>query len=638
MSVDLLNISRTGVLAAQSQLSVTSNNIANVNTSGYHRQVASQEALESQRLQGNYLGTGSYVNDVKRIYNEFASRELRISQTSMSEATTTYAKMDELDQVFSNVGKTLPQGLNSLFESINSVAGIPTDIGLRDNVIDNASQLARSINGMQTQVDSNIKQTNLQIESTTKRVNEIGKELGSINSELMKDQTQDPQLLDKQDALINELSQYSQVNVIPLETGAKSIMLGGSVMLVSGEVSMEMGTVTGDPFPNEPRLTANTGDKSLIVDPSKLGGQLGALFDFRDETLIPASNELGQFALGVADSFNTAQTQGFDLNGEVGGDLYRDINDPQMSVGRVGGYSNNTGTANLSVNIDDVSGLTGASYELNFTAPGTYELTDNTTGDVTPLTLNAPGELAGGSGFTINIDTGAMADGDRFEIRPTAGAASGVEVAMVDPKKLAIAGPTITADAANTSKATVSLNGMDPTATGFPGVDSAITFQLNTATNTYTAFDDTGATLGTGTYSPPQVNAFGMNFDVNNTTGATAERFTFDLTFAEGNNNNAVSMAQLANKNIMNGGKSTLVGVYENTKLDIGSKTKASEVRVESANSIYQQANSRVQSESGVNLDEEASNLIRFQQSYLASAKIMSTAQAIFDSLISSVR
>ena len=97
-------------------------------------------------------------------------------------------------------------------------------------------------------------------------------------------------------------------------------------------------------------------------------------------------------------------------------------------------------------------------------------------------------------------------------------------------------------------------------------------------------------------------------------------------------------MAKLSDTKLMNNGTGTLTSVFENTKLDIGSQTKSAEVRVGSATAIYQQASTRVQSESGVNLDEEAANLLRFQQSYQAAARIMTTAQTIFDTLLSSVR
>ncbi|GIU46205.1 flagellar hook-associated protein FlgK [Shewanella algidipiscicola] len=637
MSLDLLNIARTGVLASQSQLAITSNNIANANTQGYHRQVAEQSSLDSQRLGNNVFGAGTYVSDVKRIYNDYAARELRIGQTAVSQAQTTHVKMGELDQLFSQIGKSVPQGLNDLFAGLSSLSDLPDDLGIRGGVLGNAEQLANALNQMNSHLNGQMQQTNDQIVAVTDRINAIGKELGHINQELMKSQGADMQLLDHQDALIQELSEYATVNVIPLESGAKSIMLGGAAMLVSGEVTMQVGSTMGDPFGGELRITASTGDQSLVLDPTKMGGSLGALFQFRDDTLIPAQMEMGQLAVGIADSFNQAQSQGFDLNGNVGGNLFLDINDPKMSMGRVGAYGNNTGDATLKVNIDDVGALSGGNYQLSFTAPATYELKDNDSGVVTPLVLNG-NELTGGDGFSIQIAAGTMASGDQFEIRPTAGAAAGIDVVMSDPKGIAAAGPSINADAANTGSTSITLNSMDPSQANFPGVGGEITFEIDTITNSYQAFDATGAVLGAGTFTPPNIDAFGMNFDVQSSTAEAGQRFTFDLNFAEGNNNNALEMAKLNEAKLMQGGSATLSDVYESTKLAVGGKAKSAEVALGSAEAIYAQAYSRVQSESGVNLDEEAANLMRFQQSYQASARIMTTAAEIFDTLFSSVR
>ena len=641
MAVDLLNIARTGVLASQSQLGVTSNNIANANTAGYHRQVATQSTLESQRLGGSFYGTGTYVNDVKRIYNDYAARELRIGQTTLSAAEASYGKLSELDQLFSQIGKIVPQSLNDLFAGLNSIADLPADIGIRNSALTNAQQLASSLNQMQSHLNGQLNQTNDQIVGMTKRINEIGTELANLNLELMKSPNQDAQLLDKQDALVQELSQYAQVNVIPLENGAKSVMLGGSVMLVSGEIAMSMGTQAGNPFPKELQLNSSIGSQSVTVDPSKLGGQLGAIFDYREQTLIPASHELDQLALGIADNFNKMQAQGIDLNGQVGSNIFKDINDPTMSLGRVAGLSGNTGTATLGVTIDDTSLLTGGAYELSFTAPASYTLIDTQTGNATPLTLSGS-TLSGGSGFSIDIKAGAMASGDRFAIRPTAGASNGIEVVMKDPKGIAAASPKITADAANSGNTQVKLTQINNrSAANFPVTGSELTIKLDTtaAPPTYEAFDSAGTSLGAAApYTPPSISAFGFTFEVDSKAAAGNDRFTFDLSFAEGDNSNAVAMAKLSEIKLMNGGESTLADVFEKTKLDIGSKTKAAEVRVGSAEAVYQQAYARVESESGVNLNEEAANLMRFQQAYQASARIMTTAQQIFDTLITSVR
>ncbi|WP_394392230.1 flagellar hook-associated protein FlgK [Shewanella woodyi] len=637
MGMDLLNIARTGVLASQSQLAVTSNNIANANTQGYHRQVAEQSSLDNQRLGGNFFGSGTYISDVKRIYNDYAARELRIGQTTVSEAQATQIKMGELDQLFSQIGKSIPQGLNDLFAGLNSLADLPDDIGIRNNVLGSAGQLASSLNQMQAHLDGQMKQTNDQIAGITDRINEIGNELGHINRELMKSQGEDMSLLDKQDALIQELSQYSQVNVIPLDTGAKSIMLGGAVMLVSGEVSMAIGTTAGDPFPNESRVTSSAGAQTLIIDPSQMGGQLGALYEFRNETLVQAQLEVGQLALGVADAFNQAQSQGFDLSGALGQNIFTDINDPDMAVGRVGGFGTNTGNANLRVNIDDTSALTGGSYDLTFTAPGTYELTDINTGEVTPLTLNGS-QLDGGDGFSIHIDSGAFVDGDKFEIRPSAGAAAGIKVEMTDPKGIAAAGPKITAGTANSGNTEIEILSIDRNNVNLPLTGSELTYQIDPVANTFTVFDASGTLVSAAApYTPPTITSNGFSFDVN-TTSTSTESFTFDFTFAEGDNSNVVSMAQLSEAKLMNSGGSTLADVYEGTKLVVGGKAKAASVAVGSAEAVFTQAYNRVQSESGVNLDEEAGNLIRFQQAYQASARIMTTASEIFDTLFSSVR
>lgn len=638
MSIDLLNIARTGVLASQAQLGVTSNNIANVNTEGYNRQVATQATHLSQRSGNSFYGTGTYVSSVKRVYNEYAARELRIGQTAKGAAEVTHTKMSELDQLFSQIGKAVPQSLNDLFSNINSLADLPGDLGIRGGVLSSASQMASAINEMQRQLEGQMKQTHEQIDAITTRINEISTELANINRELMKTMGEDMQLLDKQDALIMELSQYAQVNVIPLENGAKSIMLGGAVMLVSSEVAMSMGTAKGDPYSDELRLTATSGSSTLVVDPSKLGGQLSALFEFRDKTLIPAENELGQLALGITNAFNEAQKAGFDMNGEIGGDLFLDINDPLIAQSRVGSYSTNTGTAALSVNVDDVGALSGSAYELKYTAPGTYELTDTITGVVTPLTLSGT-TLTGGDGFSINIDAGALADGDRFQIRPTSGAAAQMSVVMTDPKGIAAAAPKVSADAANSGNTSVKVTSIDNrAAANFPVTGSELTFSINTGANTYDVTDASGTVIATGVaYTPPSISAYGFTFEVTS-SGAATDSFTFDLSYAEGDNNNALAMAEMADDKLMNGGKSTLIDVFENTKQDIGSRTKAAEVRVGSAEAIYQQAYSRVQEVSGVNLDEEAANLLRFQQSYQASARIMTTAQQIFDTLFASVR
>ena len=637
MSNDLLNIARNGVLTSQSQLAVTSNNIANVNTDGYHRQVATQSTLGSRQIGNEHYGSGSYVSDVKRIYNEFASRELRIGQSTLSEAETSYSKLSELDQLFSEIGQSVPNSVNDLFEQLNGLSDIPDDIGSRTTVLSSANQTADSINQMENHLNAQVKNTNGEIESSVEQLNELSSELAKINLELRENSGDNNQLLDRQDTIIQEMSKFGNVSVIPLDGGAKSVMMGGNTMLVTGESATELAVNTGDPFPNDTQIVAKIGDSEVPVNGNNLGGSLGALFEYRDDSLFTAQQELNQFALGVADAFNKTQAEGVDLNGNLGKPIFTDINDPKMSFGRAGANPNNTGNANLAVNIDDVNALKGNEYELNFDGAD-YKLVDSQTGKEQTLTLTGT-TLTGADGFSIEIDSGAMAAGDSFTVRPSEGASGGIAVTMTDPKEIAAGSPDsyIKAADANSGNTNIKITDLDRTHAAF---ESPLTVNVDSTVSpsAYSILDKDGNTLDAGnlTGTPPTISALGVELEIDSTAAETAS-FTLDFTPKPGDNSNAVKLSELSEQKLMNDGKSTLIDVYQDAKQDIGSQTKGAEIRLTSASAVYQQAYSRVQSESGVNLDEEASNLLQFQQSYQASAQVMTTAQQVFDTLFNAI-
>ena len=637
MSNDLLNIARNGVLTSQSQLAVTSNNIANANTAGYHRQVATQSSLDARQLGGEYYGSGSYVSDVKRIYNDFAARELRIGQSTRSEAETSYSKLSQLDQLFSEIGKSVPNSLNDMFAQFNGLVDLPDDMGSRTTVLSSATQMAQSINQMQNHLDDQLKNTNGEIASSVEQLNELSSELAKINLELRENGGENNQLLDRQENIIQEMSKFGNVSVIPLDGNAKSVMLGGNTMLVTGELATKLDVQPGNPFPNDTRIVAKIGDTAVPVNGNNLGGSLGASFQYRNDSLFTAQQELGQFALGVADAFNKTQAEGVDLNGNLGQPIFTDINDPSMKFGRVGDNPENTGTAALSVNIDDVSALSGNEYQLTYDGAD-YKLTNSETGAEQTLTLSGT-TLTGADGFSVEIETGAMASGDNFTIRPNAGAAAGINVTMVDPKEIAVGSPDsyIAAADGNSENTNIKITGLDRANASF---QSPVTVNIDTSVSptTFEMLDKDGNSIATGnpTGTPPTISALGVTLEVDSTASETSS-FTLDFTPKPGDNTNAVKLAGLSEEKLMNGGSSTLIDVFQDTKQDVGSQAKGAEIRLVSADAVYQQAYSRVQSESGVNLDEEASNLLRFQQSYQASARVMTTAQQVFDTLFNAI-
>ncbi|SDK06066.1 flagellar hook-associated protein 1 FlgK [Ferrimonas sediminum] len=639
---DLMNIGRSGVLAAQERLQVTSNNIANAGTEGYSRQVAEQRTSQSLFLAGKFVGTGSYVADVTRVYNSYSARELHLSVSQLANAKTSYAKADELNQVFSVSGDAIPESLNNAFNAINNMADIPSDLSARDNVLVALGQLSGSFDTMAESLTSQLRQTNEQVITTVDRVNAITKELADINSQMQKVAGKDLQLLDYQNQLITELSDYVQVNVIEQEQGVKSVMMGGAAMLVSGPNQLELGTTDGDPVRHELRYTIDTGSQKITLDGRNVGGQLQALADYRDNVLLPAERDLGKMALGIADSMNRTQANGFDLNGNVGQNLFADINSAEMAIGRSASSGNNAGGTETRVFIDDIDQLTGGKYTMSFDGAN-YQLTDEHGATSTMVQdPSDPTRYSSAEGFSVVMDTsgGAPVAGDKWAIMPTANAAKGLNLKIEDPKLLAAAGYSIET---STGDGQASLLSVDRTHANFPSGEVSLSVTPNDplsvppGQNTYQVTDPDGNVLDNGVYTGNTVNAMGFEVQIDNNTTASSG-FSMNLDFAVGDNANAVEMGKIPNIKLLDGGKSTLIDTFQGVITEVGSQAAAAEVGMNSAQAVFAQAQNRVESESGVNLDEEAANLLRFQQAYQASARIMTVAQETFDTLFTSLR
>ncbi|QIZ77244.1 flagellar hook-associated protein FlgK [Ferrimonas lipolytica] len=631
---DLMSIARSGILAAQQQLNTTSNNIANIGTDGYSRQTVEQRSLDSERYGSSFVGSGTYVSDISRVYNEYAQKELTLSGSTYSEAATTYSKLSELDQILTDVGSAVPDSLNTVLDNLNNIVDMPMDVAVRENTLTSAEQLAASYQSLSSQLDGQVTQINEQIEGTIDRINAITEELGSINTALATVQGNDMTLLDQQDRLINELSEFVQVNVISQDNGVKSVMAGGSMMLVAGEESMQIGVTGGDPIHYETQLTGTTGDKTIVMPDADVGGQLQALMDYRDNDLSEARSQLDLMALGVADAFNKSQSQGFDLNGNVGQNMFTDINDSQQMVGRAAQYGDNTGSKQIGVEIGDVSQLSGDSYTLEFDGSN-YSMTDES-GDTITLTVdpNDPGKLNSEEGFSIRIDgQGTPAAGDKWELEPTRGAAGNLEVQLEEGESIAAAGYKLDTVSGDGSLNLVSVDRNDPS---FPATGESFTIELDMTNGQFIHTDEAGnsTTYPLNADGNAEFNGILLEVDPSSADGDT---FSLDLSFGPGDNSNALDMATIGDQKTMGDGSRTLHDVYQAMMTNNAGRANAAGVSAQSAAIVQQQAIDRVASDSGVNLDEEASDLIRHQQAYQASARVMTVAQETFDTLFNAV-
>lgn len=669
MGVDLLQVGVSGLLASQQHLGTTGHNIANVNTEGYSRQTITQETTTPVRAGNNFAGTGTRISQIERVFDQFRYNEVIFNQTLNSSAQTTAGKMQRLDETMSLIGKGISTSLNDLFAAVNSLVDVPGDIGLREVLLSKADTLSKSVGSVQTALDAEYKSVNEDLEATAEVVTEIAEQLAALNRDIVKasaNNTTPSDLLDKRDGLLKDLSKYTSVSTVETADRALNVYVAGGQTLVTGTTKFSFGVDSGNPDPQQTQLfiQSPSGAKQMLSS-DNVGGSLGALAKYRDGILTDTMNKVGQTAISVAQAFNDMQSQGIDLNGLQGQNLFKDVNDPEASQRRF--LSNNTNTGNLSgiVEINDTNQLSSDDYSLKYDGTS-YTLTNSSTGASQVLTPDNAAVPVGSrsftttAGFTFKESGGTPQNGDAFIIQPTRLGAANLSVNLTQAEQIATSSIVEVYDSNdNVNSAQLKISSVDNIgAAGFPSAGNKLTLEvfeapvgtfnyqmLDQAGNAQQLFDENGNALGTSstyTTSPLNFKSAGMSFSLTGlASGQTAnapERYDVEYAVGSGNNKNALAMASLVDVKMANQGRSTMNDLYEESVTSVGSVTATANIEANAANTLYTQAEARMSNTSGVNLDEEASDLLRFQQAYSASARVISTANEIFQTLLQAAR
>jgi flagellar hook-associated protein 1 FlgK len=349
---------------------------------------------------------------------------------------------------------------------------------------------------------------------------------------------------------------------------------------------------------------------------------------------------LGQIAVTLAETFNTQHTQGLDKNGNPGGALF---NIPQPAVSS---SSYNTGTAVIDSQIVDGRAITSSDYRLQYDGTNytITRLSDKTVQSFTslPQTLD---------GLSFSQASGTMLAGDDFVIRPTQNAATTISLAFADASKLAVGGPALssTANVANTGSGSISTPTASSAYSASPlasaigltytsGLPSTLTLAPSTQPVTVTT-GGVSTTFPAGTpvtyTSGATITVGGFSFAI---TGAPANGDQFTITpntsNSPGDNRNGLLLAALQSQGTLNNSSTSYSDAFAQLVNTVGNKARELNVIGATEAKVLEQATTAMQSESGVNLDEEATNLLRYQQAYQAAGKMMQIASQLFDVLL----
>lgn len=649
MALDLMQIGVSGLRTSQKQLDVASHNITNVNTPGYSRQVVEQKADDAQWNGNSYYGTGAYIDNVSRAYDQFAARELTLSTTQLEEANVKQQHLAMLDDFTSKSAVNSVNSMNDFYHSVRSLADNPSDLGSRQTVLEHANQAAVNLNNSHETLTNIRTDVNQQLSVSLDRVNALGQELAAVNTSLQQQSSSDGSndLFDQQRTLINELAQYTQVTVLADKGSlANTVIIGSGDTLVSGVSASQLKLVDGDPDIANKQIALINGNNSKPIKSDTIGGSLGAMLTVRDDVIDKSLDQLGQMALGFASQMNDLQQQGVDLEGQQGQALFNDINSPNaMSQRALKPFGS---SSDISVKIDDINQLKIGDYQLVSDATS-HTLIDQQ-GNKTALTANAKGKFEAkvdGLEITINKPPTLMAgETETTIIQPLRRGAADISLALTDPRGLAghrqltaIAAESNLGSATITKATAVSDNAagryqlqLNAAGDQVTVTDLKTNTNIELADNQYSA--EKGATIAFKTGATSSIPVVTLS------AGAKAnDSFEVELGTqnAQGGNGNFLAMQQVQHQKTMADGKSSVIDLFEGLATDIGMLKKNADKLSEVNQLDFDSASERVSNLSGVNLDEEAANLMKFQQSYMASSRIMSVAKETFDTLMRAV-
>lgn len=627
MSGSLLGIALTGLNSAQGGLVTTGHNIANVHTPGYSRQRTVQSQNPPQVNGSGFFGTGSNIQTVLRAYDEFLGAQGLSMQAGASHWNTVHAQLQDIDQLLADGAVGVTPALNELFSAVSGVAANPADAASRWSLLAAIQAVAGRVQDLDGRLQQLGAANDRRIAGAVTAINALGAQIASLNERITLTaggSGQPPNdLLDHRDALLADLNKLVRASVVAHDDGSQDVFLGNGQALVVGARAYTLGTRADALDPARLSIGLQSGSAQIGFRAQDLeGGELGGLLAFRDGALDAARNGLGRIAMVLAAGFNEQHKLGLDRSGQFGGDVFA-FGAPQVNAAAY-----NAGTAQITAVVTDPEALTDSDYRAQWDGAN-WHVTRVADGVV--QSFAAPPQTI--DGFVISLASGIASPGDTFLVLPTRGGAAGFAALIRNPDQIAAMAPIRTSAAAGNAGSGAITAG---TANG-PAADPNL---LQTVTITFTSTGSYSVN-GTGTGNPsglPYVPGAAISYNgwTVSVDGVPAAGDTFTIaanTGGSGDSRNASLLANLQTQALV-GGASTLAGAVGELVARVGNATYEADLSAAAQTRLQEEAQARQASVSGVNLDEEAANLLRYQQAYQAAGKLVAVASQLFDTLL----
>lgn len=645
---DSLQIGTSALLAYSRSLATVGHNIANANVDGYSRQRVDLGTQSAQFTGVGYFGSGVQINDVRRIVDNFTIGELRTSSTSYNQFEAFYGLTSQVDNLLADPQAGLAPKLQDFFNAVQELADDPASNTARQVLLSEAGSLAQRFESIDSRLETLQQNSNILVRDSINEINSIATAIGDINQDIAlrtrSNGTQLPNdLLDQRDRLVLRLSELVSVKTVTQQDGALNVFIGNGQGLVVGNTVNTLKAVNNSFDPSQTDVAIAFGSLNVNITSQLTGGQLGGTIDFREQVITPARNALGRVAVGISSVVNTQHRLGQDLNGQLGGDFF--------SAPAVGIQQNaqNTGAASVTASFVDVGQVTTSDYVLSFDGSN-YTIVRSADNQLLYNSAAAAPFSTTIDGVQFNVSAGALTD-DSWLIRPTFSGASNIDVNIKNTDLIAAAAPLRgQSSIGNLGEVSLAL-GATTNVTSLPlsanGGDITLTFDPDALGAGVPGFTVTGGPGGTLAYDPATEFAGkqftlgapfdGISFSVSGTPVANDTLLITDNTNGVSDNRNALLLAGLQGKVTLQGNNS-LQSAYGQLVADVGVRTRQAEVSRDAQQVLLRQSEAARESVSGVNLDEEAADLVRLQQAYQAAAQVISTTDSLFQELMGVLR
>jgi flagellar hook-associated protein 1 FlgK len=495
----------------------------------------------------------------------------------------------------------------------------------------NARSLAARFQTLDQQLSSldqvslgQLRESILNVNALASQIARLNKDITSVQGNASAPAPND--LIDQRGKLISELNKQIRTTVVEQDNGALNVFIGNGQSLVLGDATLELGLAPSSRSSSQYDVGFSAVGGFVRLNEDVLdGGKIAGLLEFRSTTLTETQNAIGRLAVAFTDEMNRQHQMGQDLNGQLGKPLFS-VGTPAIGVGAA-----NTGSAQLGAAILDTTQLKASDYRVTFDGSA-YSVLRESDG-VGQSFPSLPQVI---DGLEISLSSGAMAAGDQFLVQPVRYSAGSMRLLISDARQVAAAAPMRTSQSSsNTGTAKIDTGRVTSGLPMNPNIGAPVVIRF-TASGT---FDVTG----TGTGNPTGV-VFSDGGDISyngwtvRISGVPKPGDTFTVaanTGGNGDSRNAVLLAGLQTTGVLDSGSTDFGEAYRMQVSSIGIRTSEYQMMSEAQSTLASQAKLTYESVVGVDLDEEAAKLMRYQESYKAAAKVMQIANEMFDTILS---